>query len=313
MKKRLLSLLMIATLAIGVLPTAVFAEQLLIMPAPTQSAITTTFTLETVTERWIDDATYEGVAGDTVYDAFVAVLDEAGYTAIGAENSYVTDITTPEGVTLSAYDMGAGSGWMYMVNGEGPTVGMGDFVLSEGDDVLFYYTSDWMISRSHFDDVEREDWYAEAVDYVTSFGLFGGTTKETFSPDNQMTRAMMFTVLHRMSGDTTVTGGTNWYDNGVNWAISKEISDGTNVNAPVTREQMITMLWRYENQPMAEDATAMNQFEDGDKVSTWAQDAMNWGVEQGLVNGKDGNLVAPQSDITRAEVATILMRLLQQG
>ena len=94
-----------------------------------------------------------------------------------------------------------------------------------------------------FSDVAKSDWFADAVAYVTDKGLMNGTGSDTFSPNASTTRGMLMTVLARYAGADT-TGGATWYEKGMNWAKAKGVSDGTNPNADITREQLVTMLYR---------------------------------------------------------------------
>lgn len=316
MKKRMLSLFVATVMAVSVLPGAVLAETDLItttFASEEASTISVSLTVETSDQRWLDSISTEVIEGATAMDVLLSALDEGGYSYQGAEFNYITAVTTPEGYTVSAYDDGINSGWMYMVNGESPWVGMNDYVLSEGDEILFYYTIHWAITRSSFDDVARSSWYALAVDYVTSEGLFEGTSDSTFSPQSTMTRAMVMTVLHRMSGDIDYVDGEYWYTSHMDWAMDAGISDGSNPLDSVTRAQLVTMLWRYMGEPEASDEASLIQYDDLDQVEDWALEAMLWACESGLLTGKSEDTLAPQDSATRAEVATIIMRLTDEG
>lgn len=157
-----------------------------------------------------------------------------------------------------------------------------------------------------FTDVEKDSWYEAGVSYVVENKLFLGTGDDTFAPMMTMTRGMLMTVLARSAGaDTTV--GKTWYEAGMNWAKVNGVSDGTNPEAVVTREQIVTMLWRYMGQPTPVGDIAM--FADGLTVSDWADLACSWAVGAGILTGKDGNRLDPQGQATRAEVAVLLERL----
>ena len=158
-----------------------------------------------------------------------------------------------------------------------------------------------------FSDLNAADWYHNAVDYVVANGIMNGTGNgSTFSPYMNMTRAMMMTILARMSGVDTSTGST-WYEVGMKWAVENGISDGTNPNADISREQLITMLYRYAGSPAVSSNNYLNAFSDGAKVSDWAKDAMNWAVSTGILQGKGNGTLDPQGLATRVEIAQILM------
>lgn len=150
-------------------------------------------------------------------------------------------------------------------------------------------------------------WGKEAIDYVISRGLFAGTSDTTFSPNAQMTRAMVWTVLARLDGQD-ITGGSTWYSAAQTWAAANGTSDGTAPQNNVTREQLVAILYRYAGSPAANHD--LNGFTDAGQVSDWASPAMQWAVQTGLIVGS-GNALNPQSDATRTEVATILMRYIQ--
>ena len=139
--------------------------------------------------------------------------------------------------------------------------------------------------------------------------LMSGTDDNQFSPSATTTRAMLMTVLARYAGEDT-TGGATWYEKGMNWAKAKGVSDGTNPNANITREQLVTMMYRYAGSPKADGK--LDSFSDATSVSTYAADAMQWAVANGIVNGSNGKL-NPQDNATRAEVAAILMRFCEMS
>ena len=164
-------------------------------------------------------------------------------------------------------------------------------------------------SKNGFDDVASSDWFADAVKYVADKGLMNGTDDNQFSPNATTTRAMLMTVLARYAGEDT-TGGATWYEKGMAWAKAKGVSDGTNPNANITREQLVTMMYRYAGSPKADGK--LDSFSDSASVSSYAENAMQWAVANGIVNGSNGKL-NPQNNATRAEVAAILMRFCEMS
>lgn len=176
-----------------------------------------------------------------------------------------------------------------------------------------------------FTDVRPTDWYAGAVEFVVTQGLFQGVSATEFCPDVEMSRAMLVTVLHRLSGETadgsasvfTDVPADAWYGPAVAWAQKAGVVQGVSATEfapdhPVTREQMATILYRYAGAQAGtggEDALAA--FTDGDSVSSYAVPAMGWAVEKGLLSGVGGNTLAPRGVATRAQVAVILQRFLE--
>ena len=161
-------------------------------------------------------------------------------------------------------------------------------------------------------DVNESDWYYEAVKYVTVNGLMNGTGASRFEPNLATSRAMIWTILARMSGVDT-TGGSVWYAAAQQWAIATGVSDGTNPNGTITREQLAAMLYRYavsKGMVTAPVTADLSIYSDAASVSAYAVEAMQWAVGTGLINGMDGKL-NPQGSATRAQVATMLMRFAQ--
>lgn len=148
-------------------------------------------------------------------------------------------------------------------------------------------------------------WAEDAISFVTAREMFAGTSATTFTPNSQMTRAQLMTVLARFDGVDT-NGGSVWYEKGMEWAKANGVSDGSNPNGSITREQLATMLWRYSGSPVVEGS--LDRFNDAGKVSGYATDAMRWAVETGLIGGIGNNTLAPQGNATRAQLATILTR-----
>ena len=174
--------------------------------------------------------------------------------------------------------------------------------LSDGDTVKVVDNS------KTFDDVSDNYWGAEAVAFASSRELFAGTSATTFAPDTAMTRAMIVTVLARFEGVDTTTGST-WYEAGQQWAVQNGVSDGTNMDQGLSREQLATMLWRYAGSPSV--SNSLSGYTDAGTVSSYAQQAMAWCVEQGIIGGTTTTTLSPQGPATRAQVATILMRFIE--
>ncbi len=170
-------------------------------------------------------------------------------------------------------------------------------------------TTNGSSAAKYFDDVASSAWYADAVQYVTDKGLMNGTDDNQFSPSASTTRGMLMTVLARYAGENTA-GGATWYEKSMEWAKAKGVSDGTNPNADITREQLVTMLYRYAGSPTANGK--LDNFSDAASVSSYAANAMQWAVANGIVNGSNGKL-NPKNNATRAEVAAILMRFCEMS
>ena len=158
-----------------------------------------------------------------------------------------------------------------------------------------------------FTDVAYGDWFYDEVAYVYANGLMEGVSDTAFEPGGGMTRAMVWAILARIDG-VTVTG-SNWAETARSWAMAKGISDGENASAPVTREQLVTMLYRYAGEPVV--SGSLTGWADAASVSGWAGSAMTWAVNRGIITGATESTLAPADGATRAQCAAILMRYIE--
>ena len=159
-----------------------------------------------------------------------------------------------------------------------------------------------------FDDTKGH-WSRDEVNFVAARDLFQGVGENRFGVSEPMTRGMVNTVLARLAGvDTTPSQGQAWYEVGTNWAKKNGISDGTNPTAPVTREQLATLLYRYAGSP---SVSGTLHAADAASVSDYAEDALLWANQNGIVNGVGSNTIAPKDNAQRAQVAAMLARYLQ--
>lgn len=172
-----------------------------------------------------------------------------------------------------------------------------------------------------YSDVNSTDWYYDAVQYMTDKGLMNGVSNDSFSPQSNTSRAMIVTILWRMEGSpapntdnsfSDVVSGS-YYEDAVVWASEEEIVNGygDGIFGPddlITREQLAAILYRYMGSPTQTDSV-LNDYSDSDKISPYATEAMIWAVSQGIINGVDDNVLDPQGFASRAQVATMMMRL----
>ena len=157
----------------------------------------------------------------------------------------------------------------------------------------------------------RNHWSRDEVNFVASRDIFNGVGNNLFGVSQPMTRGMVNTVLARLAGiDTTPKNGQKWYEVGTEWAKSKGITDGTNPKASVTREQLATLLYRFYGSPAISGTL---RFADAGAVSAYAQDALLWATQNGIMNGVGNNCVAPSADAQRAQVAAMMARYLKNA
>lgn len=181
-----------------------------------------------------------------------------------------------------------------------------------------------IVDRSKdFNDIANH-WAGDSIAFVTSRDLFNGVSETEFAPNAQMTRAMLVTVLHRLE-DIPAAGSNSfndvpantWYTNAVSWAAKNGIVTGKTStrfapNDPITREQLATILYRYADKLGLDTSSSgsLNKFTDKDSVSSYAYEAVAWAVGAGIINGKTPSTIEPKGNATRAEVSTMLMRLV---
>lgn len=170
-----------------------------------------------------------------------------------------------------------------------------------------YITATFKYAALPFTDVNRSQWFYDEVFYVYTNGMMEGDSATTFNPDGRMTRAMFWAVLGRIDG-ATITGN-DWAEEARAWAMREGVSDGTNPNDYVTREQMVTMLWRYAGEKNG--SASLVRYTDADKISSYAVEAMRWAIGNGIIEGMTSTTLEPQGTATRAQCAAIFMRFDQ--
>lgn len=171
-------------------------------------------------------------------------------------------------------------------------------------------------------------WAYDAVSYAYKNSLMNGVNASRFAPDSTLNRAMMVTILYRMTGSPAVSGNSvfsdvpsgKWYSDAVQWASVNGVVNGVGKDrfAPdtqITREQMASMMMRYAQfkQYSTGKSADLSTFKDAGSISSWALDSVKWANAVGLINGRTASTIAPQGTATRAEAATILMRFCEMN
>ena len=209
-------------------------------------------------------------------------------------------------------------GWYY----DGKTYQAEDTIVIKGDTVIRALWSalpdiepgtpvvpdEPVVGDFPFTDVSVNAWYYEAVKYVYENGIMNGMDRYSFQPNGTLTRAMVWTMLARFDGVDT-EGGNSWYAKAQEWATATGVSDGENPTGEVTREQLITMLWRYAGSPTY--TADLSSYVDTADISSWAQQAMCWAVATGVIEGDENAALTPKADTTRAQAAAMLMRAIE--
>ncbi|MDD6159526.1 MAG: S-layer homology domain-containing protein [Oscillospiraceae bacterium] len=176
-----------------------------------------------------------------------------------------------------------------------------------------------------YQDVPADSEHSKAISYMYVYGLMHGTGGTTFMPEGKTVRAAVVAVLHRLSGYPEAEGAAPfhdvskgaWYYDAMAWAAENKIVQGYpdgrfGPNVEVTREQMAVFLYRYaRNGGLAayEGRSTLDSYSDGGEVGGYAVEAMNWALENGVIEVQAGKL-APQKEVNRAELAEIMTRFV---
>lgn len=184
-------------------------------------------------------------------------------------------------------------------------------------------------AQARFTDVPASHWAYETVSRAAQLGLVSGYTDGSFHPDASVTRAQFVLMLWRAAGKPqaktqaqfvdTANGG--WYADALNWACENGLVNGISAtqfgpDAPVTRQQAMTILFRYSGsargmESLFSDVYAQT-FSDSGKIAGWAKDAVWWAVYHGLVSGIGRDTISPESPASRAQIAAILLRYMDK-
>lgn len=216
------------------------------------------------------------------------------------------------------------------VGGSVPLI-IGEYIkemTAEGKDITPGRETKWTVQVEEdpceqYTDLDANAWYAESVHFALVNGLFVGYGDGTFRPEAALSRAMVATVLYRQAGSPAVTGTStfpdlkdDWYADAVAWAQEAKvvIGDDKGLFRPdddVTREEMVTMLYRFAASQNMDTTTTgdLSSFTDASSVQSYATEPMTWAVGNGIILGMGNNELAPRESATRAQFAAITARL----
>lgn len=180
--------------------------------------------------------------------------------------------------------------------------------------------------ETHFKDVEKDEWFFDAVEYVCAKRIMNGRSEESFAPNDKTTRGMIVTVLYRLERSPEVGTSCPFRDvaedaycrDPVIWASENQIVNGVSTerfdpNGAVTREQLATILYRYAQYKgySVKNVTALDSFSDRNQIGSYAASAMQWAVAEGILSGFSTTELQPKACALRAQVAMILMRFCE--
>jgi hypothetical protein len=177
-----------------------------------------------------------------------------------------------------------------------------------------------------FTDVPANAWCRSDVEYVWKHDIMNGISETKFGPGMKMTRAMFVTVLYRLEGSPSVEGmpvpaysdlhdAGDWSYNAIVWAYNAGVTNGTSdttfsPNAAISREEIVTMLYRYSGSPAVSGAADFNDFA---SVASWARNAVIWASANGVVKGYPDGSFGPDNTALRSEMAAMLHRYMENN
>jgi hypothetical protein len=188
-------------------------------------------------------------------------------------------------------------------------------------------TSESNAVTNPFTDISPSDWFYEGVIYTYANKLFNGTSANIFEPNKVMTRAMLATVLYRLAGMPTVNSANpfndvengQWYTDAILWVNNNNIAKGYGngvfgANDPITREQLVTMLYDYAKFKSLEitNTKDISAFADAINVSDFALESVKWATAEQFIQGNSATTLNPKGRATRAEVAMVLTRFIKR-
>lgn len=303
---------------------------------------------------WIETETYTVKKGSTVYDVFTEALQDAGLTSTGAASGYVRSITAPSilgGYTLSEFDNGAGSGWMFTVNGTHGNYALDEHVLQNGDRIVWHYvdnyateTSTWLTAadispaeyaRRHIGDVVTAGKHGKAAPVLTLSDL-GRTVKFTFTPDKgchvkdvkvngksigavESYTCSSLKIYDRITVEFTDgtlpftdVRETDWFYDDVVFAYENGLFSGTTATTFSPYAPMTrAMLVTVLYRLEGEPAVTGRSGFSDVTIGSYYEAAVTWAADNGIVNGTSATTFSPSENVTREQMAAILCRYAQ--
>ena len=303
---------------------------------------------------WIETETYTVKKGSTVYDVFTEALQDAGLTSTGAASGYVRSITAPSilgGYTLSEFDNGAGSGWMFTVNGTHGNYALNEHVLKDGDRIVWHYVDNYAAEKSTWleaADISPAEYARRRIGDVATAGKhgkiepaltlsdLGRTVKFTFTPDKgyhvkdvkvngksigavESYTCSSLKIYDRITVEFTDgtlpftdVHETDWFYDDVVFAYENGLFSGTTA----------TTFSPYASMTRAMLVTVLYRLEGEPAVTgrsgfsdvtfgSYYENAVTWAADNGIVNGTSATTFSPSEHVTREQMAAILYRYAQ--
>ncbi|MDR0813703.1 MAG: S-layer homology domain-containing protein [Oscillospiraceae bacterium] len=286
------------------------------LPAPTITIDTDPANV-TVTEGEITESLTVAASSDLGFELTYQWYDEDGAIS-GATDA---TLAIPTGLAVGTYDyyveVSSTTGF------KSSTETSATATVTVEEKVTIPEAKPWV---NPFTDVSEDDWFYSAVEFASKNKLVSGTSDTTFSPNVELTRGMLVTILHSLEGKPAATAEKftdvaedAYYAKAVDWARANKIVAGVTdtefaPNASITREQLATILYSYAKYKGYDIAAAVSfaAYGDAGEVSDYAKTAISWAVAQGFIKGRSETAIEPQGTATRAEVVTMLKRLIEK-
>ena len=284
----------------------------------------------TVTANWTKNSSGDG-GGTTTYSITLPDKTEGGEVtssrrSAGKGDAVTLTVTPEDGYTLSSLTVKDSKGNGLALTNRGKGEYSFTMPASKVTVEAAFAKENPSTGGLPFTDVKANDWFYDSVKYVYEQGLMAGTSTTTFSPDAEITRGMIVSILWRQAGapdmEDEIWGypyadvdAEAYYGTAVYWARLNGIAFGYGNNEfgptdPITREQLAVILWRYAGSPAASGSLA--GYTDAGSVSGYAVDALRWAVSEGIVSGTSIATLSPQGSATRAQAAAMLQRYLER-
>lgn len=245
--------------------------------------------------KWLSKSSVTTEKNSSAADIIKKGLAAAGMSADGIDKGYVKSVTK-DGNTLSQFDKGANSGWMYKVNGEEPQVGISDYKMKDGDSIVLFYSADYTSEPS------SKKWHSG-----------GGTGSTLGSKTDIDTKTEADNKNDTADTENSLTFADikkdDWFYDAVKFVCdTNKIMQGTDKgfepNLNVTRAMLVTILYRIENQPSADVKLKFSDVAQDE----WYTSAVMWASENGIVYGVSDTAFEPETDITREQMIAVLYR-----
>ncbi len=311
---------------------------------------TKTETVAVITEAEMTNGTTGKVvadeAGNTISaEASVSQAAVEAAAKSGEPIEIPVTVNAASGATVSISLEGAGEGsklWVEIGTTETAPGNVAYLKLAEGvtkllttcktGSVIVPVTGDCEVivkdNSKSFSDVDAGAWYGDSVKFVTAREIFNGTGNGMFAPSATMNRAMAAQILYNLDGEAKAGDGTSfsdvkaddWFNGAVGWASGLGVITGYDgAYAPldaVTRQDLVTILYRYAKAAgydVSAGSVDLTRYADGAEVADYAAEAMRWAISVGLIKGYEDNTLRPTATATRAEVAAIMQRMVQNA